>query len=124
MIGLQLLIDQLEQVFDLLPKRRRDVRHLQRGLQITPRLGVRAKLIIEHPELISRDAELGIIEAQLLVSKLAGRASTPANTGSMVLRKSEPLWAANEPVKATISAAAPATSAIKRKGARCVQVVT
>src|SRR5205823_4300825 len=54
LIGLQFLIDQLEQVFDLLPKRRRDVRHLQRGLQITPRLGVRAKLIIEHPELISR----------------------------------------------------------------------
>jgi hypothetical protein len=68
LIGLQLLVDGLEQVFDLLPKLRRDVRHLQRGLQITPRLGVRAKLIIKYAELISRGAELGIIEAELLVS--------------------------------------------------------
>ena len=68
LIGLQLLVDKLEQVLDLLAKLRRDVGHFQRSLQKTARLGVGAKLIIKHAELIARGAELGIIEAELLVS--------------------------------------------------------
>ncbi len=60
----------------------------------------------------------------IVLSRLPGRASTPPNSGSMLLRKSEPLWAEVVAVNATTSAAAPATSAIKRKGARLVPVAT
>jgi hypothetical protein len=42
----------------------------------------------------------------------------------MVLMKSEPLWAETMVVNATTSAAAPATSAIMRKGARFVRITT
>jgi len=48
----------------------------------------------------------------------------PANSGSVLLRKFEPLWAATVAVNAATSAAAPATFAIKRKGARCVRLAT
>ena len=40
LIGLQLFVDQLEQILDPLAKIGRDVRHLQRGLQIAARLSV------------------------------------------------------------------------------------
>jgi hypothetical protein len=60
LIGLQLLIGEFEQVLDLPAKLRRDVRHLQRGLQIAARLGVGAKLIIKYAELVARGAELGL----------------------------------------------------------------
>jgi hypothetical protein len=40
LIGLQLFVDQLEQILDLLAKLGCDVRHLQRGLQIAARLSV------------------------------------------------------------------------------------
>jgi len=68
LIGSELFIDQFEQVLNLLAKLGRDVRHLQRRLQITARLVVGAKLIIEHAELKARCGKPGIIEAKLFVS--------------------------------------------------------
>src|SRR5262250_1133121 len=43
LIGLQLFVGELKQVLDLLAKLGRDVRHLQRGLQIATRLRVGAE---------------------------------------------------------------------------------
>jgi hypothetical protein len=68
LIGLQFLVHQFEQVLDLLAELRRDVRHLQCGLQITARLSIGAELVIKYCELIAGRAKLRIIEAELLVS--------------------------------------------------------
>src|SRR5262249_6865035 len=67
LIELQLFIGEREQVLDLLAQLWRDVRHFQRGLQIAARLRIGAELIIQHAELVTRDAKLGILEAELLV---------------------------------------------------------
>ena len=67
LIGLQLFIGEREQVLDLLAQLWRDVWHLHLGLQIAARLRVGAELIIQHAELVARNAKLGIIEAELLV---------------------------------------------------------
>ena len=67
LIGLQLFIGEREQVLDLLAQLWRDVWHLHRGLQIAARLRVGAELIIQHAELVARNAKPGIIEAELLV---------------------------------------------------------
>jgi hypothetical protein len=65
LIGLQLLVDEFEQVFDLLAKLGRDVRHSQRRLQIAARLGIGAELIVQHAELKACRPEPGIVEPEL-----------------------------------------------------------
>jgi hypothetical protein len=59
-------------VFRPLPQRRRDVRHLQRRIEIATRHFVGAETVIQHAELEAHAGEVRIVEQQLLVGADGG----------------------------------------------------